>query len=138
ALYGLLWYAPVYRSRCGPGDDLCGLALLGPAYLFTGVGALIGLVAWLGTLVRTGGRGEVLSALSIGLLLPVALTNAVLVSRHAVNSLAFAGSWALFGVVSSTLLAASVTRTQTARRLVAVVGLVLAVTLLVATSLVDG
>jgi hypothetical protein len=137
ALYGLVLYAPVYRSRCGPGDDLCGLQLLGPAYLFTGTGALLGLAAWLGATVRAVRRRESLSALSIGLLLPVALVNAFLVQRHAVDSLAFAGSWVLFSVVSATLLITSVARRQPTRRLVAVAGLVLTVALLVATNLVD-
>src|SRR5689334_17406778 len=88
ALYGLLWYVqtPMFRSTCGPGDDLCGLELLGPAYLFAATGALIGFAAWLGATVRAIRQHEVLSALSIGLLLPVALVNATLVARHATYS----------------------------------------------------
>jgi hypothetical protein len=46
------------------------------------------------------------------------------------------GSRGLFSVVSATLLAASVTRRQTVRRIVAVAGLGLAVALLVASNLV--
>ncbi len=78
---------------------------------------------------------EVLSALCIGLLLPVALVNALLVNDHAVG-LAHVGSWGLFSVVSATLLATGVTRRQTVRREVAVAGLVLTVALLVASNLV--
>jgi hypothetical protein len=139
ALYGLLWYAwsPVYRNSCSPGNDLCGLELLAPAYLFTGTGALLGFAAWLGATVRAVRGRAVLSALSIGLLLPVALVDATLVGHHAVGSVGFAGSWALYSVVSTTLLATSVTRRQTTRRLVAVAGVVLAVALLVASNLVD-
>ena len=48
-----------------------------------------------------------MSALSIGLLLPVGLVNAVLVHRHADGSLGFAGAWVLFSVASATLLASS-------------------------------
>jgi hypothetical protein len=80
---------------------------------------------------------EVLSALSIGLLLPVALVNATLVARHAIGSVGFAGSWALYSVVSVTLLATSVTRRQTTRSRIAVAALMLAVALLVASNLVD-
>jgi len=139
ALYGLLWYSwtPMYRSTCSPGDDLCGLELLAPAYLFTGTGALIGFAAWLGATVRAVRQHEVLSALSIGLLLPVALVNATLVARHAIGSVGFAGSWALYSVVSATLLATSVTRRQTTRSRIAVAALMLAVALLVASNLVD-
>jgi hypothetical protein len=132
----LLWYTPLYRSRCAPSNDLCGLGLVVPALLFTGTGAIIGLAAWLGATVSAVRRREVLSALSIGLLLPVGLVNAVLVHRHADGSLGFAGAWVLFSVASATLLASSLTRRPTARRLVAVAGLVLAVALLVATNLV--
>jgi hypothetical protein len=139
ALYGLLfWYEPLYRRRCPPTNDFCGLGLLGPGYVFTGTGALLGLAAWLGATVRAVRRREVLSALSIGLLLLVALVNAVLVHRHADSSLAFAGAWVLFSVVSATLLATSLTSKQALRRSVAVAGLVLAVALLVATNLVGG
>jgi hypothetical protein len=84
---------------------------------------------------------EVLSGLSIGLLLPVVLVNAfnaLFTGGYTLGSLGFAGSWALFGVVSATLLATSVTRRQTTRRLAAVAGLVLAVALLVAINLVEG
>jgi hypothetical protein len=138
-LYGLLWYAwtPMYRSTCSPGDDMCGLEFVGPGLLFTGTGALLGFAAWLGATVRAVRGREVLSALSIGLLLPVALVDATLVGHHAVGSVGFAGSWALYSVVSTTLLATSVTRRQTTRRLVAVAGVVLAVALLVASNLVD-
>jgi hypothetical protein len=134
-VYGLFLYAPVYRSRCS--GDMCGLDLLGPLYLIVGTGALIGVAAWLGATVRAARRREVLCALSTGLLLPVALGNAWLVDRYAGGSLAAIGSWALFSVVSATLLATSVVRKQTVRRLVAVAGLVLAVALLVAPNLVN-
>jgi hypothetical protein len=137
ALYGLLfWYEPLYRSRCPSTNDFCGLGLLGPGYVFTGTGALLGLAAWLGATVRAVWRRDGLNALILGLLLLVALVNAVLVQRHAAYSLAFAGAWTLFSVVSATLLAISVTSRHTTRRLVAVAGLVLAVALLVATNLV--
>lgn len=138
ALYGLIfWYEPLYRSSCLPSNGFCGLGLLGPAYVLTGTGALMGIAAWLGATFRVVRRREVLSALSIGLLLLVALVNAFLVQRHAEDTAAFAGSWVLFSVVSATLLASSVTSRQTTRRSVAVAGLVLAVALLVATNLVD-
>jgi hypothetical protein len=134
ALYGLDWYARAYPvTYCG--DGLC-FDLLGPAYLFVGTGTLIGFAAWLWATVRAVRRHEVLSALCIGLLLPVALVNAVLVNNHAVG-LAHVGSWGLFSVVSATLLATSVTRRQSVRRVIAVAGLVLAVALLVASNLVD-
>jgi hypothetical protein len=81
-------------------------------------------------------RREVLSALSIGLLLLVALVNAFLVHRHADGSLGFVGSWVLFSVISATLLVDGLARRQTVRRLVGVGGLVLAVVLLDATNLV--
>jgi hypothetical protein len=137
ALYGVFWYAAVYRSRCS-GDALgpCGYALLGPLYLIVGTGALIGIAAWLGATVRAVRRREALCALSIGLLLPVALGNAWLVDRYAGGSLASIATWALFAVVSATLLATSVASRQTVRRRVAVAGLALAVALLVAPSLV--
>ena len=135
ALYGLFWYVPVYVSRCGP-DALCGLGLLGYAYLFIGTGTLIGFAAWLWATVRAVRRREGLSALCIGLLLPVALVNALLVNNHAVG-LAHVGSWGLFSVVSATLLATSVTSRQSVRRVIAVAGLVLAVALLVASNLAD-
>jgi hypothetical protein len=133
ALYGLDWYARAYPVSCG-GDGLC-FDLLGPAYLFVGTGALIGFMAWLGATVKAVRRREVLSALSIGLLLPVALGNALLVNNHAVG-LAHVGSWALFSVISATLLVTSVTSRQTVRHRVAAAGLVLAVALLVASNLV--
>jgi hypothetical protein len=137
ALYGLLfWYEPLYRRSCPPINGFCGVGLLGPAYVLTGTGALMGIAAWLGATVWAVRRREVLSALSIGFLLLVALVNAFLVQRHAEDTAAFAGSWALFSVVSATLLATSVTRRQTTRRNVAVAGLVLAVALLVATNIV--
>jgi hypothetical protein len=136
ALYGLFWYIPVYVSSCGP-EALCGLGLLGYAYLFIGTGALIGVAAWLGATVWAVRRREVLSALSIGLLPPVTLGNALLINRLAVGSVGYVASWAVFSVVSGTLLATSVTRRQTTRRLVAMAGLVLAVAVLVAGGLVD-
>ena len=139
ALYGLLfWYAPLYRSSCAAIDDTCGLGLLGPAYVFTATGAFVGIAAWLGATVRAVRRREVLSALSVGLLLLVALVDAVLVQRHGDDSLGFVGSWVLFSVVSATLLATSLMRRQRTQRSVAVAGLVLAVALLVATTLVGG
>ena len=138
ALYGLLfWYAPSYVSRCSATNAFCGLGLLGPAYGLVGAGAFMGLVAALGATFRAVRRRDGLSALSLGCLLLVALVNAFLVQRHAEDSLAFAGAWALFSVVPATLLATSLTRRQTIRRIVAVAGLVLAVALLVATNLVD-
>ena len=139
ALYGLLWYAwsPMYRSTCSPGNDMCGFEFVGPGFLFTGTGAFLGVAAWLGATVRAVRGREVLSALCIGLLLPVALVDATRVGRYANGSLAFAGSLALYSVISATLLATSVTRRQTTRRVVAVAGLVLAVALLVASNLVD-
>jgi hypothetical protein len=133
ALYGLFWYIP--RYSCGP-DALCGLGLLGYAYFFIGTGALIGFAAWLGATVRGVRRREGLSALSIGLLLPVALGNALLVNDHAAGSVGSVAAWAVFSVVSATLLATSLAHRQTVRRLVAVAGLVLTVVLLVAGSLV--
>jgi hypothetical protein len=133
ALYGLDWYSVVSPvSYCG--DGLC-FDLLGPVFLAVGAGALLGFVAWLWATVRAVRRHEVLSALCIGLLLPVALVNAVLVNNHAVG-LAHVGAWGLFSVVPATLLATSVTSRQTVRSLVAVAGLVLAVALLVASNLV--
>jgi hypothetical protein len=133
ALYGLDWYSVVSPvSYCG--DGLC-FDLLGPAYLSVGTGALLGFAAWLWATVRAVRRHEVLSALCIGLLLPVALVNAVLVNNHAVG-LAHVDSWGLFSVVSATLLATSVTSRQSVRRAVAVAGVVLAVALLVASNLV--
>ena len=91
ALYGLLfWYEPLYQSRCPPTNDFCGLGLLGPGYVFTGTGALLGLAAWLGATVWAVRRREVLRALSLGFLLLVALGNAVLVHRHADRSYAVA------------------------------------------------
>jgi hypothetical protein len=137
ALYFLFWSASAPRS-CG-GDSLCGLGLIGPAFVCGGMGALLGIAAWLWATVSTVRRREVLSALSIGLLLPVELVgayHAVFLPRSAVGSVAFAGSWALFGVVSATLLATSVTSRPTTRRLAVVAGLVLAVALLVASTLV--
>jgi hypothetical protein len=134
ALYGLFWYSAGYPVPCG-GDGLC-MGLLGPLYLSVGAGALLGFVAWLWATVSTVRRHEVLSALSLGLLLPVALVNAVLVNNHAVG-LAHVGSWGLFSVVPATLLATSVTSRQTVRRVIALAGLVLAVALLVASNLVD-
>jgi hypothetical protein len=88
-------------------------------------------------------RHDVPSALSIGLLLLVALSNALLVNSHDVSVeqasglLALAGAWALFSVVPATLLAISVTRRQAIQRVVAVAGLVLAVAVHVASDLVD-
>ena len=139
ARYGLPWYAwtPLYRSTCSPGNDMCGFEFVGPGFLFTGTGAFLGVAAWLGATVRAIRRHEVLCALSIGLLLPVALGNAVLVNRHAIGSVGYVAAWAVFSVVAGMLLATSVTRRQTARRLVAVAGLVLAVALLIAGGLVD-
>jgi hypothetical protein len=130
ALYGLL----IWGSCSG---EMCGLALLGPAYGLVGTGALIGIAAWLGATFRAVRRHDVLSALSIGLLPLVALSNALLVNRHAVGSLALAGAWALFSVVPATLLAISLTSRQSIQRVVAVAGLVLAVAVLVASNLVD-
>jgi hypothetical protein len=139
ALYALLfWYTPLYRRSCSPSDEFCGVGLLVPTLVLVGTGTLIGIAAWLGATVKAVRRREVVSALSIGLLLLVALVNAFLVHRHAEDSPAFAGAWALFSVVSATLLATSLTSRPTVRRNVAVAGLALAVALLVATTLVDG
>jgi hypothetical protein len=78
-------------SSCSP-EALCGLGLLGCAYLFIGTGVLIGFATWLGATVRAVRRREVLCALSIGLLLPIALGNALLVNRHAVGSVGYVAS----------------------------------------------
>jgi hypothetical protein len=132
ALYGLLAF-----NRCS--GEMCGYALLGPVYLLFGMAALTGIAAWLGAMFRAVGQREVLSVLSIGLLLPVALFNVfnvLFVGGRAAGLLPFAGPWALFAVVSTTLLATSMTRRQAMRSLVAVAGLVLAVALLVASNLV--
>lgn len=137
AMYGLFWYLPLYRSSCSPSDDLCGLGLVGYAYLFLGTGALLGFAAWLWATVRAARRREALSALSIGLLLPVTLGNALLVTRYVSGSVGSVGSWAQFSVLPAILLATSVTRRQATRRIVAVAGLALAVALLVASNLVD-
>jgi hypothetical protein len=80
---------------------------------------------------------EGLGALSIGLLLPVALGNALLVNDHAGGSVGSVSAWAVFSVVPATLLATSVMRRLTERRIVAMAGLLLAVALLVASSLMD-
>jgi hypothetical protein len=134
ALYGVDWYRAVSPVRyCG--DGLC-FDLVGPDLLSVGTGALLGFAAWLWATVRAVRRREVLSALSIGLLLPVALGNALLVNNHAIG-LAHVGSWGLFSVVSATLLATSVTSRQSVRRAVAVAGVVLAVALLVASNLMS-
>ena len=136
ALYGL----PNFNNCSG---EMCGLALLGPAYGLVGTGALLGIAAWLGATFRAMRRHDVLSALSIGLLPLVALSNALLVNRHDVSVeqasglLALAGAWALFQVVPATLLAISVTKKQAIQRVIAVAGLVLAVAVLLATNLVD-
>ena len=100
-------------------------------------GALSGIAAWLGATCRAVRRHDSLSALRIGLLPLVALSNALLVHRHAVGSLALAGAWALFRVVPTTLLAISVTTRQSLQRVVAVAGRALAVAVLVASNLVD-
>ena len=118
---------------------------LGPGYLFFGAGALLGIAAWLGATVSTVRRREVLSALCIGLLPLVALTNALLVNRHdetfyeqASGNLALVGAWALFHMATAMLLAISLTRSQAIRRVAAVAGLVLAVAVLVASNLIAG
>ncbi len=96
ALYGLFWYSGVSPVRyCG--DGLC-FDLLGPVVLAVGTGAFLGFAAWLWATVRAMRRREGFTALSIGLLLPVALGNAVLVNNHAVG-LAHVGAWGLFSVV---------------------------------------
>src|SRR5258706_2238651 len=136
ALYGLLDF-----NRCS--GEMCGLGLLGAAYGLVGTGALLGIAAWLGATFRAVRRHDGLSALSIGVLPLVALSNALLVNRHDVSVeqasglLALAGAWALFSVVPATLLASSVTQRQAIQRVVAVAGLVLAVAVLVASNLVD-
>jgi hypothetical protein len=133
ALYGLFWYLAVSpASYCG--DGLC-FDLLGPVYFAVGTGAFLGFAAWLWVTVRLVRRREGFTALSIGLLLPVALVNALLMNNFAVG-VAHVGSWELFSVVSATLLATSVTRRPTVRRAVAGAGLGLAVALLVASNLV--
>ena len=131
ALYGLDWYSVVSPVRyCG--DGLC-FDLLGPVFLAVGTGALLGFAAWLWATVSLGRRRNVFPALSIGLLLPVALVNALLVNNHAVG-LAHVGAWGLFSVVAATLLATSVTRRPPVRRAVAGAGLGLAIALLVASN----
>jgi hypothetical protein len=133
ALYGLFWYLVVSPvSYCG--DGLC-FDLLGPVFLAVGTGALLSFAAWLWATASMVRRREGFTALSIGLLLPVALVNALLVNNHALG-LAHAGSWGLFSVVAATLLATGVTRRPTVRRAVVVAGLGLAVGLLVASNLV--
>jgi hypothetical protein len=119
-----------------PGE-LCGLGLLEPAYGLLGIGALTGIAAWLGATVRAVRWHDVPSALSIGLLPLVALSDALLVNRHAVGSLAFDGAWALSQVIPATLLAVSLTRRRSIQRVVAVAGFVLAVAVLVVSNLVD-
>ncbi len=116
------------------GDGLC-FDLLGPIFLAVGTGAFFGFAAWLWATVSLARRREGFTALSIGLLLPVAPVNAVLVNCHAVG-LAHVGAWGLFSVVAATLLATSVTRRPPVRRTVAVAGLGLAVALVVASNLV--
>src|SRR5260370_22598761 len=89
ALYGLLDF-----SSCS--GEMCGLGLLGPAYVLVGIGALLGIAAWLGASFRAVRRHDVPSALSIGVLPLVALSNALLVNSHAVRYPALAGACALF------------------------------------------
>src|SRR5215469_18761744 len=74
ALDGLFWYSGVSPvSYCG--DGLC-FDLLGPIVLALGTGAFLGFAAWLWATVSMVRRREGFTALSIGLLLPVALVNA--------------------------------------------------------------
>src|SRR5262249_40360066 len=116
---------------------------LGPFYVLLGTGALLGIAAWLGATFRAVSRHDILSALSIGLLPLVALSNALLVNRHDVSVeqapglLILGGAWALFHLATAMLLAISLTRRQTIQRVVAVATLVLAVAVLVASNLVD-
>jgi hypothetical protein len=137
AIYGLLAF-----YRCS--GEMCGLALLGPYYLFFGTSVLLGIAAWLGATVRAVRRHDGPSALSIGLLPLVALCNAVLVyfhdgvmSEQTYGLLVLEGAWALFQLALVTLLAISVTRRQAIQRVIAVAALVLAVAVLVASTLVD-
>jgi hypothetical protein len=133
ALYGLI----IWFLRSCSTVVICGLAPFGPIYWLIGTGTLFGIAAWLGVTLRAGRRHDVPSALSIGLLPLVALSNALLVGRHSVGSLASAGAWALFSVLPVTLLAISLTRRQSIQRVVAVAGLVLAIAVLVASNLVN-
>ena len=136
ALYGLLNF-----YRCS--GVKCGLGVLAAANVFIITGALCGIPAWLGATFRAVRRHDVLSALSIGLLPLVALSNALLVTSHDVSIeqasglLALTGAWALFDGVTVTLLAITLTRRQAIQRVVAVAGLVIAVAVLVASNLVD-
>src|SRR5262249_33712833 len=136
AFYGLL-----ISSSCS--GDMCGLGLLGDFYLLLGTGALLGIAAWLGATFRAVRRHDILSALSIGLLPLVALSNALLVNRHDVHVeqasglLVLDGAWALFQLATVMLLAISLMRRQAIQRVVAVATLVLAVAVLVASNLVD-
>jgi hypothetical protein len=88
-------------------------------------------------------RHDVLSALSLGVLPLVALSNALLVNRpdvsveQASGLLVLAGAWALFQMVTATLLAISLTRRQAIQRVVAGAGLALAVAVLIVSNLVD-
>jgi hypothetical protein len=122
--------------------EMCGLGLLGALYALIGIGALLGIVAWLGATVGAARRHDSPTALSIGLLPPVALANALLVNRHDAiffeqvsGQLALFGAWALFHVATVILLAICVMRRQALQRIAAVAGLVLAVAVLVVSNL---
>jgi hypothetical protein len=136
AFYGLLIF-----DNCS--GEFCGYALLGPAYVLIGTGALLGIAAWLGATFRSVRQHDVPSALSIGLLPLVALSNALLVNSHNVSVeqtsglLVLDGAWVLFHGYTAMLLAISLTSRQSIQRVVAVAGLVLAVAVLVASNLVD-
>jgi hypothetical protein len=133
AFYGLL-----AGNTCS--GETCGYALLGSAYLLLGTGVVLGVVAWLGATVRAVCRHDVTSALGIGVLPVVAISNALLVNSHNVNVeqasgvLVLDGAWALFIVIPTILLAISLTSRQSIQRVVAVAGLVLAVVVLVASN----
>jgi hypothetical protein len=136
AFYGLV----AFNSCSGLG---CGLGILPGLYFFFGIGVLLGSAAWLGATVRAARRHDGLSALCIGLLPLVALSNSLLVNRHTVSVeqasgyLVLLGVWALFHLATVMLLVISVTRGQAIQRVVAVAGLVLAVAVLIASNLAD-
>jgi hypothetical protein len=136
AFYGVLLF-----STCT--GESCGYVLLERIFLFIGTGALLGIAAWLGATFRAVRRHDIISALSIGLLPLVALSNALLVNSHNVTVetasgyLVLLGAWVLFHVATALLLAICLARRQSIQRVIAVAGLVLAVAVLVASSLVD-
>ena len=126
AFYGVLLF-----STCS--GESCGYVLLEGIYLFIGTGALLGIAAWLGATFRAVRRHDSISALS----------NALLVNSHNVSVeqasgyLVLLGAWVLFHMATALLLAICLARRQSIQRVIAVAGLVLAVAVLVASSLVD-